>query len=278
MGTWSFLPPERGRSLPSESHQARDIAESFGSEAERYERTRPTYPPAMVEAIIAASPGNRVLDVGIGTGISARLFHKRGCQVLGVEPDERMAELARRSGFEVEVATFERWEPKDRTFDLVIAGQAWHWEDPLVGAAKAAAILAPGGRIALFWNAMVFPPELGQGFAAVYRRLLPDFPFFQSGMPGGPASYAPLTEKAAGGIRQTRQFREPEQWSYGWSRPYTVDQWLDTVPTFGGHSQIPPDKLVELLDGIGKVIEAAGGSFTMGYEALVTTAALLDIA
>jgi 2-polyprenyl-3-methyl-5-hydroxy-6-metoxy-1,4-benzoquinol methylase len=74
------------------------MAESFGADAERYERTRPAYPQEMVDAIITASPGRRVLDVGIGTGISARPFLQRGCRVLGVESDERMAQVARRSG------------------------------------------------------------------------------------------------------------------------------------------------------------------------------------
>lgn len=50
------------------------MAESFGVDPERYDRTRPRYPDAMVDAILAASPGPDVLDVGIGTGIVARQF------------------------------------------------------------------------------------------------------------------------------------------------------------------------------------------------------------
>lgn len=69
-------PPEQFSA--SESHRARQIAESFGSEAERYERTRPTYPKAMVDAVLAASEGHEILDVGIGTGISARPFREAG--------------------------------------------------------------------------------------------------------------------------------------------------------------------------------------------------------
>jgi SAM-dependent methyltransferase len=261
---------------PSESHHARQIAESFGSEAERYERTRPTYPEAMVEAIRAASPGSDVLDVGIGTGISARPFHQQGCEVLGVEPDARMAAFARGSGLQVEIAMFEEWDPAGRTFDLVIAGQTWHWVDPVLGAYKAAEVLRPGGRIALFWNVMSFPPDFAEGISAVYKRVLPEFPFFQSGTPGGIASYAPLLDKAADGIRETGKFTGPEQWQFDWERSYTIDEWLDTVPTFGGHSQIPPEKLGTLLAGIGAVIDAAGGSFTMGYIAVVVTATRAD--
>jgi SAM-dependent methyltransferase len=268
--------PERRQPTPSESHQAREIAESFGNEAERYERTRPRYPNAMVDAIITASPGSRVLDVGAGTGISARPFQQRGCQVMGVEPDERMAHIARDSGLDIDIARFEDWEPARRTFDVVIAGQAWHWVDPELGASKAADVLAPVGRIALFWNAMSFPHEFAEGFAATYRRVAPEFPFFQGGMPRGVESYTPLTEKAAAGIRQTLHFTEPERWEFGWGRAYTTAQWLDTVPTFGGHSRIPPEKLTELLGGIGHVIDEAGGTFTMGYTALVVTATRAD--
>ncbi len=264
------IPPERFSA--SESHQARQIAESFGSEAERYDRTRPTYPKAMVDAVLSASEGRDVLDVGIGTGISARPFHQAGCHVLGVEPDERMADYARRSGVEVEIAKFEDWDPAGRTFDLVIAGQTWHWVDPVLGASKAAAVLRPGGRIALFWNVMSFPADFGDRFSAVYQRVLPEFPFFQNGTPGGIGSYSPLLDKAIDGIRQSRKFSEPEQWQFDWERAYTRDEWLEQVPTFGGHSRIPPEKLAELLSGIGDVVDAAGGSFTMGYTAVVVTA------
>ncbi|MFG2003817.1 class I SAM-dependent methyltransferase [Spirillospora sp. NPDC048911] len=136
-----------------ETHQYRQVAESFGTDAERYDRARPHYPDAMVERIVAATPGPDVLDVGCGTGISSRQFQAAGRTVLGVDPDARMAELARRTGIESEVATFEDWEPAGRTFDAVIAGQSWHWVDPVAGAAKAAEVLRPGGRLAVFWNA-----------------------------------------------------------------------------------------------------------------------------
>ena len=258
--------------VPREAHQAREIAESFGAEAERYERTRPSYPKAMVDAILAASPGLDVLDVGIGTGISARPFQQDGRQVLGVEPDERMAEFARRSGLEVEIARFEEWDRAGRSFDLIIAGQTWHWIDPVLGASRAAESLRPGGRIALFWNVMSYPPEFAEGLSAVYQRVLPEFPFFQNASTGGTASYAPLSDKAVDGIRQTGDLGEPERWQFDWERTYTGDEWLETVPTFGGHGQIPPRKLNEVLGGIGRVVDDVGGSITIRYTALVITA------
>jgi 2-polyprenyl-3-methyl-5-hydroxy-6-metoxy-1,4-benzoquinol methylase len=78
-----------------------------------------------VGRVVAASPGRDVLDVGCGTGVAARQFQAAGCRVLGVDPDARMAELARRGGVEAEVAAFEAGDSAGREFDAVVAGQAW---------------------------------------------------------------------------------------------------------------------------------------------------------
>jgi SAM-dependent methyltransferase len=251
------------------------MAESFGSEAERYDRTRPRYPDAMVARIVAAGPDSPaaldVLDVGCGTGIAARQFQAAGCRVLGVDVDARMADLARRRGLEVEVAAFEAWDPAGRLFDTVVSGQTWHWVDPVAGAAKAAQALRPGGRLAVFWNVGQPPPDLGEAFSAVYRRVLPDSPVYNRIMPGL-AAYSALFTKAADGIRAVSAFGEPEQWRFDWEQPCTRDEWLDQLPTFGGHSRFPPAELEELLAGTGAAIDASGGSFTMHYTAAVVTA------
>jgi SAM-dependent methyltransferase len=259
------------------SHQAREVAESFGAEAGRYDRARPSYPAALVERIVAASPGRgrRVLDVGCGTGIVARLFQAAGCDVLGVDPDARMAGHARERGLEVEVATFETWATNGRAFDTVVSGQAWHWVDPVAGAAKAAAALRPGGRFAVFWNVFQPPAGLGKAIAEAYRRVLPDLP---SGRWDRPflEIYETMGAKTADGMRQAAAFGEPEQWRFTWERPYTRDEWLEQVPTFGGFSRIPPDRQEQILAGIGAAIDAAGGGFTMGFTTLAVTAALLE--
>ncbi len=154
-----------------------------------------------MERIVTASPGADVLDVGCGTGIAARQFQAAGCHVLGVDPDARMAGLTRQSGIEVEVAKFETWDPAGREFDAVIAGQAWHWVDPVAGAAKAAQALRPGGRLAVFWNVFQPPPDVGEAFAAVYRQVMPDSPgnFWTEPVL---EVYSPGFIKAADGIRK----------------------------------------------------------------------------
>jgi SAM-dependent methyltransferase len=248
-------------------------------DAERYDRARPRYPDAMVERIVAATPGTDVLDVGCGTGIEARQFQAAGCEVLGVEPDARMADFARRSGVEVEVATFEAWDSAGRVFDAVIAGTAWHWVDPVAGAAKAAQVLRPDGRLAVFWHVFELPPAVTEAFAAVYQRVMPDPPFnVQPTSNVQPARsaldrYQALLTKAADGVREVGGFSDPEQWRFDWEQSYTRATWLDQMPTFGALTQLPPDKVAEVLEGVGAAIDAMGGSFTMRYATVAVTAA-----
>jgi SAM-dependent methyltransferase len=259
-----------------EPHQARQVAESFGVDPERYDRARPRYPDAMVAAVVAASPGPDVVDVGIGTGIVARQFQAAGCRVLGVEVDERMADWTRQRGIDVEVSRFEAWDAAGRTFDAVVSGQSWHWVDPVAGAVKAADVLRPGGRLALFWNVHHPPPDLAEAFAAVYVRALPDSPFARAVPVTGPNAYAPLSDKAADGIRRVTAFTEPEQWRFDWEKTYTRDEWLDQLPTGGGLTQATPAALAEVLAGVGAAIDAAGGTVPVRYTTVVVTSARGD--
>ena len=269
---------EPSQSPDVKPHQFRQVAESFGVDAERYDRTRPAYPIAMVERIIETSPGPDVVDVGCGTGTAARQFQAAGCQVLGVEPDARMADFARRSGVEVEVATFEAWEQAGRQFDAVVAGTAWHWVDPAAGAAKAAQVLRAGGRLAPFHHVPQTPPELAGVQARAYREVVPDSPFNRAGQSSGSALelYRPLFAKIADGIRTAGGFSEPEQWQFDWERTYSRDEWLDQLPTLGSMTQLPPDKLTYIQAEVGAAIDAIGGSFTMTYATVVVTAARAD--
>ncbi|MEU3742417.1 class I SAM-dependent methyltransferase [Streptomyces sp. NPDC032198] len=266
------LPREQPDPSRSEPHKARRMAESFGADAQRYDQARPSYPDELVARIVADIPGVDVLDVGCGTGIAARQFQAAGCAVLGVEPDARMADFARARGLQVEVADFEAWQLVGRTFDAVIAAQSWHWVDPAVGAVKAAHVLRPGGRLAIFGHVYEPPAEVAEPFAAAYRRVAPDSPL--NGQPARRpldlyrAAYAKVADK----IRETGQFEEPEQWRFDWEQSYTRDQWLDLLPTTGGLTQLRPDQLAEVLDAVGGAIDSLGGRFTMTYTTLAATA------
>jgi len=181
--------------------------------------------------------------------------------------------FARARGLPVEVAAFEAWDPDDRRFDTVIAAQSWHWVDPLTGAAKAARVLRPTGRLAIFGHVFEPPAEWAKPFAAAYRRVVPDSPFANL-PPRRPLDmYQAMYAKFAGTIRETGQFSEPEQWRFDWEQSYTRDQWLALLPTTGGLTRLRPDRLADILDEVGTAIDALGGAFTMHYTTLAVSAA-----
>jgi len=248
-------------------HEDRRRAESFGADAERYDRARPTYPAALIDALVADRPG-RVLDVGCGTGRVARLFADRGCDVVGVEPDRRMAAVARRHGTIVEDGSFEQWDPRHRAFDLVAAGQAWHWVDPAVGPAKAASVLAPGGRIGLFWNIGVLPTELKAALDDVYRRVAPGLDEYSVLLGNaGPDRYG----SGATGLRDAGAFVDVTARRFDHRRDYTTDEWLDQLLTHSDHATLDRAVREELLVAVADVVDRAGGHVAVHYDTWLVT-------
>ncbi|MFC4334188.1 class I SAM-dependent methyltransferase [Salininema proteolyticum] len=261
---------------PPEPHKAREAAESFGVDAARYDRTRPGYPVEMIDRVIAAAPGRDFLDVGCGTGISSRGLQEAGCRVLGLDVDDRMADVARRKGLEVEVSRFEEWESDGRDFDAVVAAQTWHWIDPGAGAAKAARLLRQGGILAAVWNVAQPPPDLSRAFAEASRRATPPetAAMLEKAGPEKTAmeGYRPMFDSAAEGIRDSGRFTDPAEWRTTWDREYTRDEWLDQLPTGGIYTRLPKSRLDRLLEAVGDVIDRAGGAFTVRYTTVAVTA------
>jgi SAM-dependent methyltransferase len=144
----------------------------FGETAELYESARPDYPAALVDDVIAAAGPGPALEVGAGTGKATVAFAAHGLDLTCVEPDPRMAVVLRRTapGVRVVDSTFEQWVP-DRAFGLLYSAQAWHWVDQDRRNDLAAAALAPGGTLALFWNQLLLTdPAVHAALAEVDAR------------------------------------------------------------------------------------------------------------
>ena len=230
-------------------HGDRDRAESFGSVAERYDRYRPGYPDRLIDDVLVLRP-RRAVDVGCGTGKVAVQLMQRGVRVLGVEPDTRMADLARGHGVQVEQATFEKWAPAGRTFDLLTAGHSWHWVDPAVGLRKAAAVLELGGTIALFWNYHVVERPLLEALEHVYGVHAPGLAIVGRD-PRGLPDIDPFEASPDFCSVQTRTYR--------WRRVLDADQWAGLLGTFSDHIALGHARLTALQQAVRAVIADSGG-------------------
>jgi ubiquinone/menaquinone biosynthesis C-methylase UbiE len=142
----------------------------FTATAERYHAYRPSYPPALVDWVLAL-PGLPerpvVADVACGTGITTRLFAARDCEVIGVDPNEEMLAYARAGGARVSKGTAEATGLPSATVDLVTVGQGFHWFDLEAALRELARILRPSGWCAAFWNT-----RARSAFLDGYERLL----------------------------------------------------------------------------------------------------------
>ena len=252
---------------PRRLFEDRRRALSFGDAPELYDRTRPSYPAALVDTLLADGAED-VLDVGCGTGIVSRLFRQRGCTVVGVEPDERMAAFARAQGLTVEAGTLEGWNPADRRFDLVVAGQAWHWVDPRAGAAKALSVLRPGGRIGLFWNWARHPEDVQAAFDAVYARLAPELDRYSIVLGRGTDERFSVAET---GLARAG-FGDVRREEFIWSATYTRQHWHDSLLTHSDHHTLEDGPREALLAAIDEVIDGMGGSFTTNYRTVLVSA------
>jgi SAM-dependent methyltransferase len=128
----------------------------FGKTSGDYARHRAGFPPRFFERLGALGvglPGQRVVDLGAGTGALARAFAARGCSVTAVDvAAEQLAALraldaGSANPVETRVGRAEDTGLATGTADVVSAAACWHWFDRRRAAAEAHRLLVPGGRL-----------------------------------------------------------------------------------------------------------------------------------
>ncbi|MCB1694233.1 MAG: class I SAM-dependent methyltransferase [Pseudomonadales bacterium] len=161
-----------------------DLGKSFDASADDYVRARATYPESMIDDIVeraGLSPASRILEVGCGSGQATLAFAARGYSIVAIDPAERaLAHLSERCRNFPDVhlvhTTLEAFQPGN-AFDLILCAQSFHWLDPQTVGSRFAHLLAPAGRIALFWHMQDIAPDGPE--ADLYRlngHFFGDFP------------------------------------------------------------------------------------------------------
>lgn len=246
---------------------------SFGQVAELYDRSRPSYPAALIDDLVALAPldkGRRALEVGAGTGIATRLVADRGVSVTAIEPSAEMAAVARRTLaglIDVEIVEwdFEAFEGGRERFGLIYSAQAWHWIDPELAYVRARAALVRGGLLAAFWNRPAWGDSaLRRALADAYRAAAPamaaDGPMHPENTRGfEDAGWLTPIAAALG-------FAEPEVRRYAWTLQYSADAYVDMLATMSDVRLLDEPARTALLAEVRAAIAAHGGRLAMPME------------
>lgn len=136
----------------------------FGPTAQDYARYRTTFPPGLFARLAQRGigrPGQRIADLGTGTGVLARGFAAAGCVVTGVDIAPELLTLADRQdrgSVTYRLAPAEDTGLPGAAWDVVSAGQCWHWFDRERATAEARRLLVPGGALVICYRDYLLDP------------------------------------------------------------------------------------------------------------------------
>ena len=252
---------------------ARERRLAFGDVAELYDRARPSYPGALVDAVMALVPTGsapRALEVGAGTGKATVLFAARGVAVHALEPSAEMAAVARRNcaaypEVSVELSDFEHWRGPRAGFGLLYSAQAWHWVSRETRYAKARSALAPGGVLATFWNRPEWEScglreELDDAYARAASELPLDGPMRPANA-GPPEAWGDWAQEIDG----AEGLSEPELRTYRWEQEYSAAEYAQLLRTHSDHLMLEPGVREALCRAVTDVIDRHGGVLPLTY-------------
>lgn len=228
----------------------------FDAVALAYDRYRPRYPAALFDdlsTVCGLEPGDRVIEIGAGTGIATLPLIECGFQVTAIEPASAMAAVLNAKVGDravVVVGRFEDTEVEERV-DLLAAFNSWHWVNPTRGVERSLQLLGPEGVVAVVWTEVISWGE--EPFAERLAQL--------SGSPWGLSSDIAGSRYA---IEADARFIPLGQRKYRFDRRLDARTFVEVTRTYGAHLR---DDLLSRIEAV--ITNEFGGHVTKVEEAVL---------
>ena len=152
----------------------------FSDKVQDYIRYRPTYPRellSLMEREMSFGPESIIADIGSGTGLLTELFVSNGNLTYAIEPNHEMRYAADEilgsyPNYRSTAGRAEETLLATQVVDIVTAGQAFHWFDPVAVKNEFRRILKPEGWVVLVWNNRI---DQASGFMQGYETFLKSY-------------------------------------------------------------------------------------------------------
>jgi predicted TPR repeat methyltransferase len=159
-------------------------ADEFAAEYEAYVLQRNWYGPDVLFGLLYEfiAEGQQLLDIGIGTGYSSRLFYRAGLEISGVDGSAKMLEICRSKNMagdlrKVDISA-EKISFGEKKFDMVISFAVFHMISDLSAIlGNINNLLKPGGLTG--FSIIRFNPAIDFDFSSheisgIYRKINSD--------------------------------------------------------------------------------------------------------
>ncbi len=225
------------------------LADKFWAVADSYERGRPEYQPAVIDALAAElpiGPGATVLDLAAGTGKLTRALIAAELDVVAVEPQAPLRDLlvAHVGAQRVLDGLAEAIPLPDASVDAVTVADAFHWFDQNAALAEIHRVLRPGGGLALLsstpdWSGASWAHEVG----ALMQSLRPAHPKFD----GPPWQDA---------VRAAGDWTEPREINLTTTQPTDAARMVDYIASVSWFASMSEERRAEVMEEVTALVAA----------------------
>lgn len=150
------------------------FADHFSTIARRYAACRPTYPPALVDALASRTTPATAWDVGCGNGQLSIALAERFSRVIATDPSQAQIDAApKHPRVTYACSSAEASGLADASVDLVVAAQAAHWFDWPAFVREAERVAKPGALVALVsYGIVLVERAAGDAVMSYYRNVV----------------------------------------------------------------------------------------------------------
>lgn len=229
----------------------------FGRHSDDYAAYRPGFPASFYERIDAMTPLGtvRALDLATGPGTIALELAKRGGSVVGIDVSAGQIAAARRVARErklEEKARFAVARAEDTgleasSFDLVTAGQCWHWFDSGAVMREVKRVLRPGGVLVIaYYSYLAEHSPVARDTEDLVLAFNPSWT-----MAGATGMYPERVDEVIRG-----GFRLVEQFCYDHDEEFSHARWRGRMRTCNGVGSggLPPSEVLRFDEALADLL------------------------